>query len=192
MDQINGLAGFPDYRPRRLRRTETLRRLVRENTFSLDQLVMPYFITEGKSVKEPIAPMPGQFRFSTDTLLSELSELTGLGVSSILLFGVPEKKDERAKYASAKDGIIQRSVAAIKNQFPDLLVITDVCLCAYTTHGHCGILNKHGEIENDGSLEILAKTAASHAEAGADIVAPSDMMDGRIRAIWRQLDENGF
>ncbi len=175
-----------------MRKSEAVRRLIRETRFSLDQLVMPYFVGEGRLVKEPIESMPGQFRFSIDTLLSELEELTGLGVNTILLFGISDKKDEKAASACAKDGIVQKAVRQIKERFKDLLVITDVCLCAYTSHGHCGMMNAKGEVDNDASLKVLAKTALSHAEAGADIVAPSDMMDGRIRAIRETLDQNGF
>ncbi len=202
----NEIGKFPSYRARRLRKSEAVRRLVRETRFSLDQLVMPYFVCEGRSVKEPIESMPGQFRFSIDALLSELEELTGLGVSAILLFGIPSIKDEKAASAWAKDGIVQKAVRQIKERFKDLLVITDVCLCAYTSHGHCGVLRTvppgtnntdkryQGplEIDNDASLQVLAKVALSHAEAGADIVAPSDMMDGRVRAIRETLDQNGF
>ncbi len=185
-----------------MRKSEAMRRLVRETRFSLDQLVMPYVVCEGISVKESIESMPGQFRFSIDTLLSELEELMSLGVSAILFFGIPNQKDEKATSAWAKDGIVQKAVRQIKEQFKDLLVITDVCLCAYTSHGHCGVLRTVPgtyerylvpfQIENDASLKILAKVALSHAEAGADIVAPSDMMDGRVRAIRETLDQNGF
>lgn len=184
---------FPSGRPRRLRQSESLRRLVRETRFSLDQFVMPYFVCRGGAgMKEPIASMPGQFRYSPASLMSELEELTQLGVKQILLFGIPETKDEKATEAWSKNGIIQETVREIKRTFKDLLVMTDVCLCAYMSHGHCGVLSASGEIENDPSLKILADTACSHAESGADIVAPSDMMDGRVRVIRQTLDSRGF
>lgn len=183
---------FPESRPRRLRQSPALRRLVRETRFSLDQFVMPYFVRSGQGIQEPIDSMEGQSRFSVDTLMRELESLTNLGVQSILLFGIADAKDEKASAAHASNGIIQRAVREIKKEFKDLLVMTDVCLCAYTSHGHCGLLNAAGEIENDPSLKILADTALSHAEAGADLVAPSDMMDGRIAAIRKRLDQSGF
>lgn len=183
---------FPNSRPRRLRQSEALRRLVCETRLSLDQLVMPYFVKPGRQIREEIESMPDQFRFSTDTLLVELEELVQSGVRAILLFGLPESKDAQASSAYAADGIVQKTVREIKKNFKELLVITDVCLCAYTNHGHCGVLNAHGEIENDPSLKLLAQTALSHAEAGADVIAPSDMMDGRVRAIRELLDQKGF
>jgi porphobilinogen synthase len=183
---------YPLSRPRRLRQSEALRRLVRETRLTLDQLVMPYFVKSGRNVREEIPSMPGQFRFSPDSLVSELEELSQAGVKSVLLFGLPESKDEKASSAWAQDGIVQKTVREIKKNFKELLVITDVCLCAYMNHGHCGVLNAQGEIENDPSLKILAQAALSHAEAGADIVAPSDMMDGRVRAIRETLDGKGF
>ena len=183
---------YPFYRPRRLRRSEVLRRLMRETRFSLDQLIMPYFVCEGTSVKEPIAAMPGQYRFSIDQLLIELEALVQLGVHAILLFGIPSQKDLQATDAWSKDGIIQSAIPEIKRRFKDLLVITDVCLCAYMSHGHCGIINARGEVDNDGSLKLLSHVALSLAEAGSDMVAPSDMMDGRVRAIRETLDEKGF
>lgn len=196
MDDKNqtGLFSFPDYRPRRMRSSEGLRRLIRETRFSLDQLIMPYFVREGRNLKEPISAMPDQFRFSQDTLMRELETLHELGVRSLLLFGLPEEKekDERGSAAWSADGIIQRTVRQIKKQFPDFTVITDVCLCAYTSHGHCGLINAQGMIDNDASLECIAQTALSHAEAGADIVAPSDMMDGRVKAIREKLDQKNF
>lgn len=185
---------FPNSRPRRMRRTEALRRLCRETCFSLDQLAMPYFVREGHGIQEPIDSMPEQFRFSIDRLLIELEELTALGIRAILLFGIPEasQKDGQATQAWAQDGIVPRAVSAIKQRFPDLLVITDVCLCAYTHHGHCGVLNERGEISNDETLSMLAHVALAHAKAGADIVAPSDMMDGRVAALRRVLDDHDF
>jgi len=175
-----------------MRRSEALRRLVRETRLSLDQFVMPYFVREGRGVKEAIDSMPGQRRFSVDTILAELEELLGLGIRNILLFGMTDIKDEKASGAWSKDGIVPRAVREIKSRFKDLLVITDVCLCAYTRHGHCGLTNAEGEIENDLSLSVLADTALAYAEAGSDIVAPSDMMDGRIAAIRDRLDQAGF
>lgn len=183
---------FPFYRPRRMRENEVLRRLVRETFFSLDQLIMPYFVVEGRGVKEEIQTMPGQYRFSTDQFCLEVEELLELGIQAILLFGVPARKDEQATAAWDKDGIVQRAVRELKRRFPGLLVITDVCLCAYMTHGHCGVINANGEIDNDRSLRILTEVALSYAEAGADMVAPSDMMDGRIRAIRNGFDQKGF
>lgn len=183
---------FPSYRPRRMRRTESLRRLARETTLSLDSLLMPYFVIERGEGKEAIEAMPGQSRWGPEALLQELEEIQDLGLKAILLFGVPAEKDEEGSSAFDPHGVIQESLRKIKKQFPDLLVITDVCLCAYTNHGHCGLLNEKGEVENDTSLEILQKIAVSHAQAGADLVAPSDMMDGRIAAIREALDRQGF
>lgn len=183
---------FPNYRPRRMRSSENLRRLVRETHFSLDQLIMPYFVREGVRIKEAIDSMPGQYRFSVDALLSELEEIEDLGIRSILLFGIPSDKDDQASTAWSRDGIVQRAVREIRKNFKDLLVITDVCLCAYTSHGHCGLIDRDGKIDNDSSLRILSDTALSHAEAGAGMVAPSDMMDGRIKAIRERLDQSGL
>lgn len=183
---------YPNYRPRRMRRTEGLRSLVRETELGLSNLVMPYFVKEGILEKEPIETMPGQFRWDPQTLLDELSEIQELGIRTILIFGIPKEKDETGSGAFHPNGIIQETVRQIKKHFPDLTVMTDVCLCAYTSHGHCGVLNQSGELENDTSLKWLEKTALSHAEAGADLVAPSDMMDGRVRAIRIALDGKGF
>jgi len=185
-------AGYPTHRPRRLRQSESFRRLIRETTLSVDQLIMPYFVREGLGCKESIESMPGQFWFSPDTILQEIEELVGLGVRAVLLFGVPDAKDAKASGAWSRDGIVQTSVRGIKKHFKDLMVITDVCLCAYTDHGHCGLVNERGEIVNDASLKILTDVALSHAEAGSDMVAPSDMMDGRIGSIRDALDRRGF
>lgn len=174
-----------------MRRREGLRKLVRETELNLSQLIMPYFVKEGRNVKEPIEAMPGQFRWSADSVLGELETLQNLGVSSVLLFGLPSEKDERGSGAYDPNGVIPESLRLIKKNFPELLVITDVCLCAYTSHGHCGILTNGGEIDNDASLRILEKIALAHAEAGSDMIAPSDMMDGRVAAIRKALDENG-
>ncbi len=189
---MNPSGQFPQYRPRRMRKNEGLRRLVQETRLSLDQLVMPYFVRSGRNIKEEIDSMPGQYRFSPDTLLNELAELTEAGVRAVLLFGLPDQKDEKAAGAWSSQGIIQTTVREIKKRFKDLLIMTDVCLCAYTSHGHCGLLNSKGEIQNDPTLKVLADMALSHAEAGADIVAPSDMMDGRVRAIRERLDSKDF
>jgi len=181
---------FPTTRLRRLRRTEALRRMVRETRLSRDDLVLPLFVVEGRGVREPVASMPGVFRFSADRVVEEAKEVAGLGIPAVLLFGVPDAKDARGSGADAMDGVVQRAVAAIKASVPDLVVATDVCLCEYTDHGHCGIV-AGGDVANDPTLERLAATALSHARAGADVVAPSDMMDGRVAAIRRALDAAG-
>lgn len=182
---------YPNYRPRRMRESAALRRLVRETHLSADQLIMPYFVEEGLSGKEEIRSMPGQYRFSIDALMRELATLPKAGIHYVLLFGIPKKKDHLAKSAYDSKGIIQKAIRKIKKEFPTLTVISDVCLCEYMSHGHCGIV-KNGRIENDTTLKLLAKAAISHADAGADIVAPSDMMDGRVRAIRSALDQSGF
>ena len=178
-------------RPRRLRKNEVIRNMIAETAVNPDSFVYPMFVIEGEGVKEEIASMPNQFRFSVDEILKELESCVALGIKSILLFGIPDHKDEIASSAYDKNGIVQRAVRAIKAKFPDLYVITDVCLCEYMSHGHCGIV-KDGDVDNDPTLELLSKTALSHAEAGADMVAPSDMMDGRVGAIREMLDANGF
>ena len=178
-------------RPRRLRKNEVIRNMIAETAVNPDSLVYPMFVVEGEGIKEEIASMPNQFRFSIDEILKELESCVAIGVKSILLFGIPNHKDEIASSAYDKNGIVQRAVRAIKSKFPALYVITDVCLCEYMSHGHCGII-KDGDVDNDPSLELLAKTSLSHAEAGADMVAPSDMMDGRVAAIREMLDANGF
>lgn len=178
-------------RPRRLRKNETIRNMVAETAVNPDSLVYPMFVVEGSGVKEEIPSMPGQYRFSIDEILQELESCVIVGIKSILLFGIPDSKDDMATSAYDDDGIVQRAVRAIKAKFPELYVITDVCLCEYMSHGHCGII-KNGDVDNDPTLELLAKTALSHALAGADMVAPSDMMDGRVGAIREKLDANGF
>jgi porphobilinogen synthase len=178
------------FRPRRLREKRLLRRMVRETVLSVDDFVYPLFVAHGRGVREPIEAMPGQFRVSIDELLKEAKDAAGMGIPAILLFGVPAEKDARASEAYAEDGIIQQAVRAVKDRVPNLLVITDVCLCEYTSHGHCGVV-EDGTVRNDPTLELLARTAVSHAEAGADVVAPSDMMDGRVAAIREALDESG-
>jgi porphobilinogen synthase len=182
---------FPEYRPRRLRKNENFRRLIRETRLSADDLIYPLFVVPGKNIKKPIAAMPGNFQLSIDHIVREAQKARELGIPGILLFGIPAHKDELATGAFAKDGIIQQAVKRIKNEVPDILVITDVCLCEYTSHGHCGMIEK-GEVANDTTLEVLAETAISHARAGADMVAPSAMMDGQITAIREGLDENNF
>ncbi len=178
-------------RPRRLRRTKALRDMIRETTLSVKDFIAPLFIIYGKGVKEPIPTLPGQYRFSVDKIADEAEEIHSLGIPAVILFGIPEKKDSEGRISYADDGIIQRAVGEIKSRVPELHIITDVCLCEYTDHGHCGIL-KGNEVDNDRTLEILAKQAISHVRAGADMVAPSDMMDGRVAYIRRELDKNGF
>jgi porphobilinogen synthase len=178
-------------RMRRLRQKPALRRLVRETHLTLDDLIYPVFVVEGHGVVQPVQAMPGVNRYSVDTLPRLLDRVVELGVPGIILFGVPDTKDDRATAAYDPDGVVQRAVATVKARYPDLLVITDVCLCAYTDHGHCGLVEK-GVILNDPSVELLARTALSHARAGADMVAPSDMMDGRIGAIRELLDAEGY
>ncbi len=185
------MANFPQIRLRRLRRTETIRALVRENHVNINDLVYPLFIVEGKGVKEEIASMPGIFRYSADRLSPEIEEIAELKIPAVLLFGIPQKKDEAASEAYKTEGVVQQAVRLVKDIAPQLIVITDVCLCEYTSHGHCGVVTA-GRVDNDRTLPLLAKTAVSHAEAGADIVAPSDMMDGRVQTIRQALDEKGF
>ncbi len=182
---------FPEYRPRRLRRTETLRAMVRETELSVNHLIYPMFVLPGKNIREEISSMPGIYRFSVDQAVEEAKEVFDLGIPAVILFGIPEKKDEVGSEAYAKKGIVQRAISALKKAVPELVVITDVCLCEYTSHGHCGII-RNGEVDNDLTLEQLARTAVSHAKAGADMVAPSDMMDGRVARIREALDEAGF
>jgi porphobilinogen synthase len=182
---------FPATRLRRLRRTETLRGLVRETELSPTQLIQPLFVIAGEGVREGVDSMPGIERFSISNLVEEAGEIAAAGVNTVLLFGVPAAKDEVGSGAYDDEGIVQMAVRALKDAHPELTVVTDVCLCEYTSHGHCGIVRPNGEVDNDLSVELLAKTAISHAEAGADAVAPSDMMDGRIGSIRYQLDEEG-
>lgn len=177
-------------RPRRLRGSETLRKMVRETRMDKSSLIYPLFVKEGENIQEEIPSMEGQYRYSIDRLPYELERLSEAGVSSIMLFGIPEHKDEVGSGAYAEDGIVQKALRQAIKQFPDLYYITDVCMCEYTSHGHCGVLCGH-DVENDRTLELLAKTALSHVEAGADMVAPSDMMDGRVAAIRQCLDANG-
>jgi len=182
---------FPEVRMRRMRRTETLRRMVRETRLSVDNLIAPVFVCPGGGVRDPIASMPGVARMSADVAATECAELAALGVPAVILFGIPESKDEAGSAALKPDGVVQNAIRAIKAAAPDLVVITDVCLCEYTSHGHCGLLDG-AEVENGSTLDVLAEIAVSHAEAGADMVAPSDMMDGRVAAIRDALDAGGF
>ena len=208
------LPGFPVYRPRRLRQSAALRRLVAETRLSVEQFVLPLFVRSGRRVRHPVAAMPGVFQLSPDEIVREAARAHTHGIPAILLFGIPDRKDAKASGAYARNGIVQQTVRLLKKEVPSLLVITDVCLCEYMEHGHCGIVgterraptrlggkkSRHAgavpgapvKILNDPTLALLARTAASHAEAGADIVAPSDMMDGRVRAIRAGLDKNGF
>ncbi|HJO09331.1 MAG TPA: porphobilinogen synthase [Verrucomicrobiota bacterium] len=186
---------FPHYRPRRLRGSSLLRRMVRETRLHADQLVLPLFIRPGRKVRNAVPSMPGVFQLSIDEAVREAAAAHKAGVPAVILFGIPPKKDERASGAYAKNGIVQKAVRQLKRELPGLLVITDVCLCEYMSHGHCGLVKKKGGravIDNDSSLKLLARTAASHAEAGADVIAPSDMMDGRVAAIRTVLDAGGF
>ncbi|MDB6030858.1 MAG: Porphobilinogen synthase [Verrucomicrobiales bacterium] len=189
------LGQFPTLRPRRLRQTAALRRMVAETRLSADQLVLPLFVRTGTKIRQPVKSMPGVFQLSLDETLKEAIQAHTQGVPAVLLFGIPDKKDAKASGAYAANGIVQKAVRLLKKELPTLIVITDVCLCEYMEHGHCGIVHQHAKgarILNDPSLKLLAQTAASHAEAGADIVAPSDMMDGRVRAIRERLDKDGF
>ncbi|MDP7239181.1 MAG: porphobilinogen synthase, partial [Candidatus Latescibacteria bacterium] len=181
---------FPIHRPRRLRSNDTLRRMVRETRLSVDDLIYPMFICPGEGVREPIGPMPGVNQLSVDQGIEECREVAGLGIPAVILFGIPESKDPAGTGAYADDGIVQQAVRAIKQNVPDLMVITDVCLCEYTDHGHCGVVDGN-TIDNDASLKLLAKAAVCQAEAGADIVAPSAMMDGQVAAIRAALDKAG-
>jgi porphobilinogen synthase len=183
-------AAFPTARPRRLRRTATLRDLVRETTIEPSDLVYPLFVQGGSGARTAIPTMPGQFRWSVDRLVEEVGQAREEGVRSVLLFGLPEHKDEIGSEAWDEGAAVQQAVRALKRAYPDMVVITDVCLCEYTSHGHCGVI-ADGDVDNDATLELLARAAVSHARAGADVVAPSDMMDGRVGAIRRALDEAG-
>ena len=180
---------FPDYRPRRLRQNAAFRRMIRETKLSTDDLILPLFAINGKGVQNPIESMPGHYQLSIDNLVKAASKAHELGIPAVMLFGIPEKKDPLATGAYDKNGIVQNATRALKDKIPDLAVITDVCLCQYTDHGHCGVV-EGDMIDNDASLDLLAKTALSHARAGADMVAPSDMMDGRVAEIRNILDEN--
>lgn len=183
---------FPVYRPRRMRRTETLRAFMRETSLHASDLIYPLFVEFGTGVRREVPSMPGVFNISLDQLPAEIDELKALGVPAVILFGIPSVKDEAGSGAYAEEGIVQQAIRAIKAHDPEFTVITDVCMCEYTSHGHCGILDDDGYVMNDVTLEMLAQAAVSHAEAGADMVAPSDMMDGRIGAIRSALDAEGY
>ncbi|MFZ6017915.1 MAG: porphobilinogen synthase [Nitrospirota bacterium] len=182
---------FPIHRPRRLRKNETIRKMVRETSISHDNFIYPLFVTYGKGIRKEISSMPGCFQESVDEVVKNAKEVYSLGIPAVILFGIPEYKDEIGSSAYDEHGVVQDAIKAIKDSVPELYVITDVCMCEYTSHGHCGIV-KGGNVLNDPTLEFLAKEAVSHAKAGADIVAPSDMMDGRVEAIRLALDEEGF
>jgi porphobilinogen synthase len=182
---------FPVNRPRRLRRTATLRRMVRETRLSVDDLILPLFAIHGQGAREPIASMPGVARLSIDLLVAECREAHALGIPAVILFGIPKQKDPLGSEAYADDGIVPRAIAAVKEAVPDLSVWADVCLCEYTDHGHCGVI-RHGQVDNDATLPLLSRAALAYARAGADVVAPSDMMDGRVGTIREMLDESGF
>jgi len=183
--------GFPDIRMRRLRTSATMRRMVRETSLSADDFIYPLFVRAGEGLRKPIASMADCFHYSADRIADEAEEVADLGIPAVLLFGLPEKKDEKGSEAWSENGPVQEATRQIKKRVPDLLVVTDVCLCEYTSTGHCGVI-KDGKVDNDATLELLAKMALSHAQAGVDIVAPSDMMDGRVRAIRQVLECNGF
>ena len=186
---------FPEHRPRRLRQSAVLRKLVRETELNAHQLILPLFARPGRNIRRPISAMPGVCQLSPDELVREAVQAHTAGVPGVLLFGIPDRKDDRASQAYSKNGVVQQSVRLLKKELPELLVITDVCLCEYMSHGHCGIVHRNGSeaaILNDPSLKLLARAAVSHAEAGADMVAPSDMMDGRVKAIRGALDQNGL
>ena len=182
---------FPATRLRRMRATEAHRRMVRETALSVNDLIYPLFVVPGKNIRREISSMPGSFQLSVDQVITEAKEVSGLGIPAVILFGIPDHKDEMGSEAYSSGGIVQQAIKAIKDSVPELLVITDVCLCEYTDHGHCGVV-KGGQILNDPTVELLAREALSHAKAGADIIAPSDMMDGRVSAIRKVLDGDGF
>ena len=182
---------FPEYRPRRMRQSQAFRKMVRETALSVNDFILPLFAVNGKGVKDPIDAMPGQYHLSIDNLVKLAKQAFDLGVPAVILFGIPSEKDSLGTQAYAKDGIVQRATRAVKNKVPELAVITDVCLCQYTDHGHCGFVDGN-TVDNDASLDLLARTALSHAKAGADMVAPSDMMDGRVAEIRNMLDENDY
>jgi porphobilinogen synthase len=182
---------FPKYRPRRLRRSEKLRELVRETALSPKNFIYPLFVGPGRDKVKPVSSMPGVAQLSVDRIVQECEEVDALGIPAVILFGIPEHKDPLGSEAYADSGVVQQAIRSIKEKIPELLVVTDVCLCEYTDHGHCGVV-KNGDVDNDSTLELLAREALSHARAGADVVGPSDMMDGRVGAIRSALDQNGF
>ena len=178
-------------RPRRLRRSPAIRQMVRETALSVKDFIFPLFVRHGENIKHPIVSMPGQYHFSVDRIGKEVEEIWSLGIPAIILFGLPDKKDAVGSRSYAEDGVVQQAISVIKEKVPEMVVMTDVCLCEYTDHGHCGVI-KEGQVDNDATLELLARQAVSHAKAGADFVAPSDMMDGRVAAIRKELDASGF
>ncbi len=182
---------FPTYRPRRLRRNEILRGMIRETSLDVRDFIYPLFVGPGQDKMQPVSSMPGVAQLSVDRVIGECQEAASLGISAVILFGIPEEKDPVGSEAYDDSGVVQQAIRAIKEKVPELLVITDVCLCEYTDHGHCGVI-KNGDVDNDSTLELLVKESLSHARAGADIIAPSDMMDGRVGAIRKALDQNGF
>jgi porphobilinogen synthase len=183
---------YPEHRPRRLRRNEEIRRMVRETKLSVDDLIYPLFAAAGKKIRKEIPSMPGAFQMSVENLVKEVREVRRLGIPAVLLFGIPAKKDAVGSDACSDEGIVQTAVRAIKDAVPEIQVITDVCFCEYTDHGHCGILTSEGDVDNDATLDLLVRSAVTHVRAGADMVAPSDMMDGRVAAIRAALDEEGY
>lgn len=185
------MSSFPEYRLRRLRRTQTLRRMIRETRVTVDDLILPLFVVPGSGVRKPVVSMPGVAQTSVDEVVKDGREAAELGVPAVILFGIPEHKDERGTSSFDDEGVVQQAIRALKDAVPNLAVITDVCMCEYTSHGHCGVV-RDGEVVNDETLELLARQAVSHARAGADVVAPSDMMDGRVAAIRAALDDDGF
>ncbi len=182
---------FPDYRPRRLRQSEAMRRMIRETSLTVNDLILPLFVIDGRGVKNPIPSMPGHFQLSVDNFIKTAGEAHALGIPAIVVFGIPDKKDSLGTRAYAQDGIVQKAIQSVKSKIPELVVISDVCLCQYTDHGHCGVI-EGDTVDNDASLDLIARTALSHAKAGADMVAPSDMMDGRVGEIREILDDNNF
>jgi len=182
---------FPDYRPRRLRQNDAFRRLICETVLTANDLILPLFAIDGKDIKKPVESMPGQYQMSLDHLVKTAKRARDLGIPALMVFGIPDKKDPLGTAAYAKTGIVQKAVKELKNKVSDIVIITDVCLCQYTDHGHCGVVDGH-TIDNDSTLDLLARTALSHVSAGADMVAPSDMMDGRVSEIREALDDNGF
>jgi porphobilinogen synthase len=185
------MPAFPEYRARRLRRTDLMRKLVRETELAPSDLILPLFVMPGEGQRKPVSSMPNVFQTSTDELLRDAREARDLGIGAVLLFGLPETKDEVGSSGYDKDGIVQTTVRRLKDEVPDIIVMTDVCLCEYTSHGHCGVI-RNGTVDNDETLELLGRQALSHAKAGADVVAPSDMMDGRVGIIRKLLDAEGF
>ena len=185
------MVSFPDLRLRRVREHEPLRKMIRETTLAPSNFIYPMFVTHGQGLRQPIEPMPGCFNFSIDQLTQDVAEAAGLGIPGVLLFGLPAEKDPLGTEGYDPEGIVQEAVRAIKKEVPNMMVITDVCMCEYTDHGHCGVI-ENGKVDNDASLELLARTAVSHVQAGADMVAPSAMMDGQVKTIRDSLNDHGY